>query len=385
MSAGRAGVRDRRSDSAPRRAPLCGWQAARTPPSCGRAAWTPAGRDRLPPLGARRGIRGLRVRLPGLREPGAGGERPMRDPLGEGRAGRRARLRAVRRNVQEIPIVAQRARGPRPVLQQPVRAPLATHERSPVRRAACAVRRDVRPGYQADVDSAIATAGYYTTDQFAGVHASAPSVVRADAIAGVAPSDIGVYSDGQLLVGDAALGVRGTRRLVFPRTKAASDQYRRAIVENDHRARYLDEDFMVRQQRRTVGLLIAKGLRRDQAEAAAEAAVRIAVRKRRKAIRRRGPRPSATPSPINVERARAVEEARLELQAELEAGIRTKPISARAARLRAAQNIAAHSPRLLPSDHIAERSEPSSLRSSRDRSAHQGGKRLQIDMTEFRV
>lgn len=204
--------------------------------------------------------------------------------------------------------------------------------------------------YQGDIASAIESAGFYTAEQFADAHASAPSVIRADALAGVAPSQVAVYKDGQLLVGDAAFGVRGgTRRRVYPRSKSASDGYRRAILTNDHRVRYLSEEFMAAQQQRTVNRLVAKGLKRDQAEAV----VRDAAKKRRKAIRRTGPRPSATPSPINVERAHAVEEARLQLQAEYEAAIRPKPASARAARLRASQNIAAHDPRLLPADYVA--------------------------------
>jgi hypothetical protein len=205
-------------------------------------------------------------------------------------------------------------------------------------------------------DAKVAALGFYTTTGFALAHASARSVIRADAIAGVASSELGVYRGGALLVGDEAVAVRGgIRRRMYPKSKEASDSYRRQVLGNEHRRRYLSPDFMVKQQARTIALLIGKGLSKEQAEAA----VRTAAAKRQKVIRRRGPLPTDSPSPINMNRAQAVEDARLELQAEHEAGLRAKRPSARAARLRAARNIAQSDLRLLPADYVGRRAAPS--------------------------
>jgi hypothetical protein len=149
-------------------------------------------------------------------------------------------------------------------------------------------------------------------------------------------------------LGGKVIEIDGKRELGFPAD--APERNRRTTLASEHRARYLEIDFKVAQQRRTVRLLLAKRLSEDQAEAA----VTAAAKKRRKAIRRRGPLPASGPSPIDVERAQMVEEARLELQAEHEAGLRDKQLTARAAMLRAAQNIAQCNPRLLPSDYIKD-------------------------------
>ena len=120
------------------------------------------------------------------------------------------------------------------------------------------------------------------------------------------------------------------------------------MITNPHRERYLDPGFAVKQQRRTIRLLVEKGLTEDQGEAV----VKAAVAARRKAVRRRGPKPELSVSPINVERNAAVDQGRLELDAEHRAGLRLKPASARAVRLRAAKNIAANQPHLLPADYV---------------------------------
>jgi hypothetical protein len=65
--------------------------------------------------------------------------------------------------------------------------------------------------------------------------------------------------------------------------------------------------------------------------------------------RRRGPAPSVGPSPIDVARNAEIQRARVELEA---AGHQN--MSARAVRLRAARNIAARQPRLLPADYVQD-------------------------------
>jgi hypothetical protein len=169
-------------------------------------------------------------------------------------------------------------------------------------------------------------------DEVAVATATSPSVIRSHA------HELG----GQVLLVD------GAEMLAFPPDAAARNK--RQVLANDHRARYLDPKFMAKQQRRTIALLKAKGLSHDQAEAA----VKAATVERRKAIRGRGPKPASSPSTVNVARNGEVEQARQELEAEHRDGLRLKPPSARAARLRAAQNIAAREPQLLPAEYTRD-------------------------------
>jgi hypothetical protein len=198
------------------------------------------------------------------------------------------------------------------------------------------------------VNKAITAAGRLTTTQFAGRLATSASVIRADAKQGLAPGELAVFHEDRLLRGEDATRAVGTVRLVFRGDEAAISHYRGRVLANPHRERCLKPDFMVKQQRRTMHLHEGKGLSEDQAKAAVEAAVHA----RRKEIRRRGPKPAVSVSPINVERNAALDQARLELDAEHRGGLRPKPPSARAVRLRAAENIAANKPHLLPADYV---------------------------------
>jgi hypothetical protein len=65
--------------------------------------------------------------------------------------------------------------------------------------------------------------------------------------------------------------------------------------------------------------------------------------------RRRGPKPSLGPSPTDVARNEEIQRTRVELEA---AG--HGDVSARAVRLRAARNIAARQPRLLPTHYVQD-------------------------------